>query len=202
MQGTLLRGFSVISLLHHGELHHETELFAKSDRFDRGLKVLSAGIESTIQDLPGRNMGLGVPRAGPMDPLAFHAGNILVGNPATMEGLEIVLLPGVGFEVEFFVSAVISITGKEVLITLNDRLVDMWARIVVPRGGKLRLAVDMNNAVSATGFRAYLTIRGGFPRVATYLGSKSTSMGLGGYQVSAAQTLFLAKLHTTILFIE
>jgi urea carboxylase len=149
-------------------------------------------------------MGLGVPHAGPMDPLAFRSGNILVGNPLTTEGLEIVLLPGVGFEVEFFVSAVICITGKDVLVTLNDGLVDMWARIIIPCGGKLRLDVDMNNIISATGFRAYLTIRGGFPSVPTYLGSKSTSMGLGGYQVCLLTLLTLfhrSALLTVVLFI-
>ncbi|KAF9466663.1 allophanate hydrolase subunit 2-domain-containing protein [Collybia nuda] len=148
----------------------------------RELKIVSAGIESTVQDLPGRNMGLGIPRGGPMDPLAFRAGNILVGNPETMEALEIVLLPGVGFEAEFFVSAVICVTGKDVLVTLDGGLVEMWARIIVPRGGKLRVGVDAKNDNSATGFRIYLAIRGGFPRVPAYLGSKSTSMGLGGYQ--------------------
>ena len=30
--------------------------------------------------------------------------------------------------------------------------------------------------------RAYLAVQGGFPEIPTYLGSKATSMGLGGYQ--------------------
>jgi hypothetical protein len=118
-----------------------------------------------------------------MDSLAFRAGNILVGNPPTTEGLEIVILPGVGFALEFFVPTVIAITGREVSVTVDNKVVDTWSRIIVPSGGKLRLAVDPKNSASSTGFRVYFCVRGGFPSIPTYLGSKSTSMGLGGYQV-------------------
>jgi urea carboxylase len=119
-----------------------------------------------------------------MDSLAFRAGNILVGNPLTTEGLEIVILPGVGLALEFFMPTVIAVTGREVSVKVNNKLVDTWSRIIVPRGGKLRLDVDPKNPASSTGFRVYLCVRGGFPNVPSYLGSKSTSMGLGGYQVS------------------
>jgi urea carboxylase len=121
-----------------------------------------------------------------MDSLAFRAGNILVGNPPTTEGLEIVILPGVGFSLEFFVPTVIAVTGREVSVKVGDRSVDTWSRIIVPRGGKLRLDVDPKNAASLTGFRVYLCVRGGFPNIPSYLGSKSTSMGLGGYQVNVS----------------
>jgi allophanate hydrolase subunit 2 len=118
-----------------------------------------------------------------MDSLAFRAGNILVGNLLTTEGLEIVILPGVGFALEFFVPTVIAVTGREVSVKVDNKLADTWSRILVPAGGKLRLAVDPKNPTSSTGFRVYLCVRGGFPNVPSYLGSKSTSMGLGGYQV-------------------
>ncbi|RDB19014.1 putative urea carboxylase [Hypsizygus marmoreus] len=147
----------------------------------RAMKILSAGLECTIQDLPGRTIGLGIPRSGPMDSLAFRAGNILVENPATTEGLEIIVVPGMGFEVIFFVPAVIAVTGKEVSVMVNGELVDMWSSVIVPDHGRLRLDVDATTG-SNPGLRVYLCIRGGFPNVAHYLGSKSTSMGLGGYQ--------------------
>lgn len=134
-----------------------------------------------------------------MDTLAFRAGNILVGNPPTTEGLEIIILPGVGLALEFFVPTVIAVTGREVAVKVDNKLVDTWSRIIVPRGGKLRLDVDPNNPASSTGFRVYLCVRGGFPNVPTYLGSKSTSMGLGGYQVSIFHEVesSFCRLHVT-----
>ncbi|KAG1903472.1 carbamoyl-phosphate synthase L chain, ATP binding domain-containing protein [Suillus fuscotomentosus] len=128
------------------------------DNFDfspSAFTVLSAGIEMTIQDLPGRRIGLGIPRSGPMDSQAFSAANILAGNTPETEALEIV-------------SATVKINGKEV---------PMWARLAVSENGILDIAV-----LPGPGFRIYLAIRGGFPEVPQYLGSKSTSMGLGGYQ--------------------
>lgn len=154
------------------------------------MKLLSTGIETTIQDLPGRKLGLGIPRGGPMDSLALSAGNILVGNPTTVEGLEIIIVPGIRFEVEFFIPAVVAITGKDVSIKVDNQYMDMWTRIIVPRGGKLRLDLELNDGTPSPGFRVYLCIRGGFPSVPTYLGSKSTSMGLGGYQVSGFSVSF------------
>ncbi|KAF8063623.1 allophanate hydrolase subunit 2-domain-containing protein [Lyophyllum atratum] len=144
--------------------------------------VISAGIESTVQDLPGRTLGLGIPRAGPMDSLALSAGNILVDNPPTMEGLEIVILPSIGFELEFSVAAVIAVTGKKVTVKVNDATTDMWTKITIPQTGRLRLEVDPETETSDAGFRVYVCLRGGLPSVPPYLGSKSTSMGLGGYQ--------------------
>jgi len=80
------------------------------------------------------------------------------------------------------VPTVVAVTGMDVILKLNGHIVPMWSRIVVPQGGKLEIeAKDIGN--STTGFRVYLSISGGFPDVPVYLGSKSTSMGLGGYQV-------------------
>ncbi len=64
-------------------------------------------------------MRLGMPRSGPMDELAFSAGNILVGNPRTTEGIEIIVVPGFGVSLQFFVAAVVSVTGKNVSVKVN-----------------------------------------------------------------------------------
>ncbi|KAG6830082.1 hypothetical protein H0H87_009295 [Tephrocybe sp. NHM501043] len=147
------------------------------------LSVLSAGIECTVQDLPGRTMGFGIPRGGPMDSLAFTAGNRLVGNSVAVEGLEALILPNIPCELEFSADTVVAITGKDVMAQVNDVLVNMWSRITIPRRGRLRLDVDPEAETAHSGFRVYISIRGGLPNVPPYLGSKSTSMGLGGYQV-------------------
>ncbi|KJA16224.1 hypothetical protein HYPSUDRAFT_147969 [Hypholoma sublateritium FD-334 SS-4] len=144
-------------------------------------KVLSSGIEGTIQDLPGRMMRLGMPRSGPMDDLAFSAGNILVGNPRNTEGLEIIVVPGFGFSLQFFVAAVVSVTGKNVAVKVNGLEMPLWSRVMVPANAKFEIQAR-SLSESATGLRTYICIRGGFPHIPAYLGSKSTSMGLGGYQ--------------------
>lgn len=147
----------------------------------RAFKVLSPGIETTIQDLPGRTLALGIPRSGPMDSLSFAIGNLLVGNVQVTEGLEIIIVPGVGCSFHFYVPTVVAVTGRDVLVKINGATVPMWSRIIVPRNSTLMLEARSLNT-SSTGFRSYISIRGGFPDVPFYLGSKSTSMGLGGYQ--------------------
>lgn len=129
-----------------------------------------------------------MPRSGPMDELAFSAGNILVGNSRTIEGLEIIVVPGIGFSVQFFVPAVVAVTGKDVRVILNGVKKPLWSRVVVPANGRLDIQAEPSSA-SVPGLRAYLTIRGGFPNIPAYLGSKSTSMGLGGYQVQISLLL-------------
>lgn len=139
--------------------------------------VLSAGIEMTIQDLPGRRIGLGIPQSGPMDSQAFSAANILAGNTPETEALEIVTLPGAGCKLKFHCFAIVAITGKPVSVKINGEQVSMWARLTVAGNATLDIT-----GLPGPGFRVYLAIRGGFPEVPQYLGSKSTSMGLGGYQ--------------------
>ncbi|GJE99971.1 urea carboxylase [Phanerochaete sordida] len=147
------------------------------DTFDykpRVVDVLSGGLETTVQDYPGRLLGRGLPRSGPMDSLAYRAANILVGNAPGTEALEITL---VGCRLLFRVPALVAITGAEVKVTVDGQPVKMWGRVHVPAGGKLSVGT-----VGERGFRVYLAVKGGFPEVPSYLGSKATSMGLGGYQ--------------------
>lgn len=142
--------------------------------------MLSGGLETSVQDYPGRRIGMGIPRGGPMDPLAFRAANILVKNAPGMEGLETTL---VGCRLFFHVPTVIAVTGAATKVTVNGQEVGMWRSIHVPAGAKVSIGT-----IKGTGFRAYLAVRGGFPEIPEYLGSKSTSIGLGGYQVRSAPT--------------
>lgn len=116
-----------------------------------------------------------------MDSISLRVANLLVQNPDGMEGLELLVVPSVPFEAKFHSSAVIAITGKEHQVKINGKIVDMWAANIVPAGGNLSIEADTG---ASCGFRAYLAVRGGFPNIPLYLGSKSTSMGLGGYQAS------------------
>ncbi|KAK4689029.1 urea carboxylase, partial [Tremellales sp. Uapishka_1] len=138
--------------------------------------VISGGAYTTIQDLPARKgVGNGVPESGPMDPISFRLANVLVGNDEKVEGLEITLA---GPELLFHVSAIVAVTGGVVEVTIDGEKVDMYSRLLVPAGKVLRLGSV------TSGCRAYLAIKGGFPSVPNYLGSKSTTstLKLGGFQ--------------------
>ncbi|TFK46271.1 urea carboxylase [Heliocybe sulcata] len=151
----------------------------------RALDVLAAGLDMTIQAYPGRQPRLGIPRGGPMDALAFRAANLIVGNPEGMEALEMV--PLVACRLRFHVPAVVAVTGAEVEVMVDEEGVEggkmavgMWEGVVVPKGG--RLVVRRKAGGKGRGWRVYVAVRGGFPDVPEYLGSKSTSIGMGGYQ--------------------
>lgn len=140
------------------------------------LDIVSAGAYTTIQDLPARRgVTNGVPESGPMDPVSFRVANLLAGNPETTEALEVTLI---GPELLFNVSATVAVTGGVVKVTIDGRDVDMYMRLHVPAGSKLKIGTV------SSGCRAYIAVQGGFPNVPVYLGSKSTTstLGLGGYQ--------------------
>lgn len=115
-----------------------------------------------------------------MDSLAFRAANILTGNEPGTEALEITLL--VPVKLRFHTKTVIAVCGAPASLMVNGEPGDTWNRIIVPPGGTVVIGSIKGNG--GGGFRAYLAIRGGLPEVPQYLGSRSTSMGLGGYQVS------------------
>lgn len=141
------------------------------------LQVLDPGVLTTLQDYPGRiNVGHGIPPGGPMDDLSSRVANILVGNDPGTELLEATL---VGPELLFHEAAVVAVCGAELPLTLDGNQQPLWSRIVIDRGQTLKLG-----RVAADGTRAYLAVKGGFPQVPMFLGSKSTApeLGFGGVQ--------------------
>ncbi|OHE95512.1 urea carboxylase [Colletotrichum orchidophilum] len=141
------------------------------------VQVLNPGIFTTIQDYPGRpTIGHGVPPGGPMDDLSSRAANILVGNDPRVEVLEIAMS---GPELLFHKSAVVAVCGAQAPLSVDGKDLPMWSRIIVMQGQKLKVG-----DVTGDGLRTYLAIKGGFPDVPLYLGSKSTAPELvfGGLQ--------------------
>src|SRR6218665_392667 len=59
----------------------------------RAFEVLEPGLQTTVQDWPGRQgyWDVGVPPSGPMDDLGFRLANRLVGNDSAAAGLECTL---------------------------------------------------------------------------------------------------------------
>ncbi|KHO00381.1 acetyl-/propionyl-coenzyme A carboxylase alpha chain [Metarhizium album ARSEF 1941] len=141
------------------------------------VQVLRPGVFTTIQDYPGRvDVGHGVPPGGPMDNLSGRVANSLVGNDFGVEILEVTLA---GPELLFHEAAVVAVCGAELPVTVNNGPRPMWSRFVVNKGQILKLG-----KVSGKGTRAYLAVRGGFPQIPRFLGSKSTApeLGFGGVQ--------------------
>jgi urea carboxylase len=147
------------------------------------VQVLEPGVSTTIQDYPGRvSVGHGVPPGGPMDDLSARIANILVGNDERVELLEVTLS---GPKLLFHEAAIVSVCGAELPIAVDGSPQPQWSRLVIKRGQTLSLG-----KVTRSGARAYIAVRGGFPDVPAFLGSKSTApeLGFGGYQGRKLQT--------------
>ncbi|KAH9837510.1 putative urea carboxylase [Teratosphaeria destructans] len=141
------------------------------------IDLISAGAYTLVQDLSGRpTVGKGIPHGGAMDELALSVANMLVGNDRDREGLEITLS---GPELRFIGPAIVALTGAPMEFTLDGEPIPMWTRKHIKAGQRLKIGKTISG-----GCRAYLAVYGGFPTVAEYFGSKSTSplVSIGGYQ--------------------
>ncbi len=140
-------------------------------------EVIEGGIQTTVQDYPGRvgYLDLGMYPAGPMDHFAFRVANLLVGNPTGAAGLEVTLG---NFKAQFHDRHVVALTGADMRPTLNGSPAPMWESFEVRPGDLLAL-----NTVKETGFRAYLAVSGAID-VPEYLGSRATFTvgGFGGFE--------------------
>jgi urea carboxylase len=143
----------------------------------RAVEVLEGGIQTTVQDYPGRlgMMAQGFFPAGPMDHLALRAANLLAGNDLAAAALE-VTLGGLGLR--FDADATVAVCGAEAELVLGDEPAALWESDRIPAGAELRLGVS-----KGPGFRMYLAASGAIA-VEPVLGSRATyTMGaLGGYE--------------------
>jgi biotin-dependent carboxylase-like uncharacterized protein len=148
----------------------------------RSLEIVEAGIQTTVQDYPGRRgmQAQGFFPAGPMDHLAHRAANLLVGNPASAATLEITLG---NFRARLDAEATIAICGAWAPVTVDGSRVALWESHRVPAGAELTIGI-----APETGFRFYLGVDGGFD-VPLLFGSRATyTMGaLGGLEGRALQ---------------
>lgn len=144
------------------------------------IKVISAGLATTIQDLgrPGY-YHLGIPIGGAMDRLALRAANLLVGNDEGAACLEAVFM---GPELEFTHDTQIAITGGELPPKIDGETKQTWTTLKVKKGQVLTFDYIRSGA------RAYIAVAGGIDTPLA-LGSRSTyAIGaLGGVNGRAIQ---------------
>ncbi len=142
-------------------------------------KILSAGIQSLVEDLNGRAgyMDIGIAHSGFMDHYTGRLVNKVVGNELNEAGLEIA---GGNFAIEFEEDSIIAYGGATIEGTLNDTPVEPYMAIAVHPGDVFALG---RIAPTTKGFRQYLAIAGGM-EAEEYLGSKATATygNFGGYQ--------------------
>ena len=143
------------------------------------LEVVKPGLETSIQDFPGRigYWNQGFPPSGPLDMWSLRLANLLVGNEDGVAGLEAQYM-GPAFIIQR--DGVIALTGADMRTRLDGEPLPLWESVAVKAGQKL----VMGPAVS--GARGYLAIAGGID-APEWLGSASTfhKAGVGGLDGSA-----------------
>jgi len=152
------------------------------------LEILKAGVLDTVQDAgrPGyRKWGIGP--GGAMDPYASRVANALVGNDAHAALLEMHFPAS---HILFHRDALVSLTGAEMLPTLQGYEVPQWKPLIVKAGNVLTFRRRNKGA------RCYLAIRGGVA-VAPWLGSRSTNLKInaGGFHGRALRKGDVIPVH-------
>ncbi|WP_394791007.1 urea carboxylase [Rhodoferax sp.] len=147
----------------------------------QALEVLESGVQTTVQDHPGRvgYWAVGVPPSGPMDDLAMRLANRLVGNAPDAAALECTLS---GPSLRFHADTVLAVCGAAMAVSVDGTALPLWQSHQVKAGSVLKLG-----AVQGAGARTYLALRGGLD-VPLYLGSRST-FTLGQFGGHAGRTL-------------
>ena len=157
-----------------------------------GLRVISPGLQSLVQDL-GRfgHSGLGVSAAGALDRASLRRANRLVGNAASAAAIETV---AAGLTVQAVGDQVLAVAGAPSELSIESRggdnsgpdrrTVPVAAPFALLNGEILRIGVP------PSGFRSYLAVRGGVD-TAPVLGSRSTDTmsGIGPAPLAAGQLL-------------
>jgi urea carboxylase len=149
----------------------------------RAIEVLEAGIQTTVQDYPGRYgmRARGFFPAGPMDHFAFRAANLLVGNPPSAAGLEVTLG---GLSLRADGDSTIAVCGAPAEVTVDGETLPLWESRRIDGGAEIRIGLS-----TGPGFRLYVAFSGGID-VPPLFDSRSTyTMGaLGGFEGRALQT--------------
>jgi urea carboxylase len=153
------------------------------------LEVIKPGLETSVQDYPGRfgYLNLGFPWSGAMDSWSLRLANVLVGNDPGAAGLECQFI---GPTLRFQRDSVVAVSGADMQAKVDGEAIPMWESIAVGAGQLLEMAF------AKTGSRGYVAIAGGIDCPA-FLGSRSTFHkagvgGMGGHAIQAEQVVPVA----------
>jgi KipI family sensor histidine kinase inhibitor len=149
-------------------------------------EVTQPGLRTLLQDEGRRGVAdIGVPWAGPGDPVSFSLANRLVGNPRGASALEVTAR---GPTLRCVAPGYVAVVGGSPDIHLQGQPVAAWQVLPVKRGQVL----DIGRV--RAGFRAYLAVAGGFVGP-TLFGSVSSDQlsGLGPGPLSAGESLYAGE---------
>ncbi|GAB2907299.1 hypothetical protein GCM10027047_02000 [Rhodococcus aerolatus] len=153
--------------------------------------VRSPGLQTTVQDAPGRTgfWHVGLPPSGAWDDLSAALGALALGNEPGAACLECVVT---GPELVFDTRTLVCLTGALTGATVDGRPVRPGVVTTVPAGGVLRVG-----PVGAPGMRGYVHVLGGLD-VPPVLGSRATFLlgELGGHEgraLAAGDVLALGR---------
>ncbi|MCI2008590.1 MAG: urea carboxylase [Acetobacter peroxydans] len=154
------------------------------------MEVLAPGLQSTVQDWPGRvgYWDVGVPPNGPMDDRSFRLANRIVGNSQGAPALELTVS---GPVLRFNASATIALAGAFMPATLDGEPVPYWLPVHIRAGQVLALG-----QIKGAGHRTYLAVAGGLD-APQYLGSSATFMlgQFGGHATGQLRTGDVLRFH-------
>ena len=145
------------------------------------VKVIKKGLETSVQDYPGRigTLNLGFPSSGPMDSWSFRLANVLVENEPGTAALECQFM---GPTLKFDSNRTIAITGADMSPKVDGTPVPLWESIEVKKDQTLEMSF------ATIGARSYIAFSGGI-NTNPWLGSRSTfhKAGVGGIEGKAIQ---------------
>ena len=145
------------------------------------VQVIKKGLETSIQDYPGRigTLNQGFPSSGPMDSWSFRLANVLVENEPGTAALECQFM---GPTLKFNSDRIIAITGADMSPKIDGKRVPLWQSLQVKRDQILEMTF------ATIGARSYIAFAGGI-NTKPWLGSKSTfhKAGVGGINGKAIQ---------------
>jgi urea carboxylase len=154
------------------------------------LEVIKPGLETSIQDYPGRigYLNLGFPWSSAMDSWSLRLANILVGNEAGAAGLE---CQYIGPSLKVQRDTVIAVTGADMQAKVDGEAIPMWKSVAIGAGQILEMAF------AKTGTRGYVAIAGGISSP-EFLDSRSTFHkagvgGMGGHAIQKDQVVPVAE---------
>jgi biotin-dependent carboxylase-like uncharacterized protein len=152
------------------------------------LHIVQPGLQSTLQGAPRVGFRhIGVPYAGPADPVSMALANRLVGNAPFETAIEITFG---GFSVEVEIACSVAVTGAHTEIRRAGENLPAHQTLHMSAGDRLEIAP------AKQGMRIYLAVRGGFAGEALF-GSTSTYLpagfgGLEGRALKAGDTVTFA----------
>ncbi|SFQ32554.1 urea carboxylase [Salibacterium halotolerans] len=149
-----------------------TQLLKEFAPPEQALEVIEAGVQTTVQDWPGRtgHWDVGVPPCGAMDPYSFRFGNAILGNGSDAAGLELTLRGG---SYLFRDNMYFCLTGADMKAELDGEAVPLYKPVKAEKDQVLTFGQ------ASEGMRTYFLLEGGLdmPKIL----DSSATFTLGGF---------------------